>query len=238
MSHEPSTAEAVVGVQARFGLDETAAERLRRLIDALLAEPDPPTTIRSPVEIADRHLADSLVALELPVVRGVSRLVDVGSGAGFPGLPLAIALPGASVDLVEASRRKCDVIERLAAACGSGNARAVPARAESWGEGAGREAYDVVTARAVTRLTVLAEYAAPLLRLGGALVAWRGRRDRDEERVAAAAGERLGLVPTETRHVLPFAGAEERHLHVLVKRAPTPEGFPRRPGRAAKRPLG
>jgi 16S rRNA (guanine527-N7)-methyltransferase len=129
------------------------------------------------------------------------------------------------------------VIERLVAAGAIANARAIHERAETWAAGAGRDAYDLVTARAVASLAVLVEYAAPMLRAGGALVAWKGRRDPDEERAGTAAGELLGLSPAGVVSVTPFEAARERHLHVYSKTGPTPAGFPRRPGRAAKRPL-
>jgi 16S rRNA (guanine527-N7)-methyltransferase len=123
------------------------------------------------------------------------------------------------------------------------NARAVTARAEEWaglppGLGGGREAYDVVTARAVAPLAVLVEYAAPLLRAGGVLVAWKGARDAAEESGGAAAAERLGMAMRGVERVVPFEGAKHRHLHVFEKMSPTQEGFPRRAGRARKRPLG
>ncbi len=222
----------------RHRLPSECREGLVRLTRALDAEPDPPTAIRGTEAIVDRHLADSLEALRIQSVRDARRLADLGSGAGFPGLPLAIALPGVGVDLVEASRRKCEVIERLADASGAANARAVPVRAETWATGDGREAYDVVTARAVASLAVVAEYAAPLLQVGGCLVAWKGSRDRDEERAAAAAAEELGLEYAEVLPVKPFPAARDRHLHRFVKSGQTPSRFPRRPGRAAKRPLG
>ena len=182
-------------------------------------------------------MADSLVALELPAVREAVALADVGAGAGFPGLPLAVALPGARVDLIESQRRRADVIERLAAAAGLGNAQPVVARAEEWGAGEGREAYDVVAVRAVAALAVLAEYAAPLLREGGVLVAWKGARDPAEEFAGGSAAARLGLTAADVLAVKPYEGARNLHLHVFRKERPTPEGFPRRPGMAAKRPL-
>jgi 16S rRNA (guanine527-N7)-methyltransferase len=95
-----------------------------------------------------------------------------------------------------------------------------------------------VTARAVDSLAVLAEYAAPLLEAGGVLVAWKGARDRAEEEAGVAAAERLGLRVVDVLRVEPFPGARDRHLHVYEKAAPTPPGFPRRPGMARKRPLG
>jgi 16S rRNA (guanine527-N7)-methyltransferase len=229
--------DRVRGLAEVHGLPQSAADRLLRLARALAAEPDPPTTIRSPDEIVDRHLADSLAALDLPVVPGSRRLADIGSGAGFPGLPLAIALPNASVDLVEASRRTCDVIERLARGSGVANATAVTARVETWATVEGRAAYDAVTARAVGSLSVLVEYAAPLLAVDGELVAWKGRRNSDEERAGEAAAAQLGLEYAEVVPVMPFPEARDRHLHRFVKREPTPREYPRRPGRAVKRPL-
>lgn len=183
------------------------------------------------------HVADSLVGLEIPQLRRASSVADVGAGAGFPGLPLAAALCDARVDLVESSRRKCAVIDRLIAAAGLHNARSVASRAEEWAGGTGREAYASVTARAVASLAVLVEYAAPLLGPGGVLVAWKGARDPVEEAGGEAAGARLGFSPGEILRVWPFEGARDRHLHVYEKVGETPDDFPRRPGRAAKRPL-
>jgi 16S rRNA (guanine527-N7)-methyltransferase len=169
-------------------------------------------------------------------LREARAVADLGSGAGLPGLPLAIALPGADFALVESTQRKCAFIERAITVCDVRNARAVNARAEAWPEGVGR--FDAVTARALAPLAVVAEYAAPLLRLGGAAVVWRGRRDPADEAAAAAACAELGLEPSETRRVQPFPAAEHRYLHLMSKVMETPVRFPRRPGVAAKRPLG
>jgi 16S rRNA (guanine527-N7)-methyltransferase len=183
------------------------------------------------------HVADGLTGLEVEVLAQASSIADVGAGAGFPGLVLAAALPETPVDLIESTRRKCEVIDRLAAAGGIPNARSIPARVEEWAADAGGEAYGAVTARAVGPLAVLAEYAAPLLRQDGVLVAWKGARDPEEERAALTAATRLGLELEEVRRVAPFPEARERHLYVLRKTGPTPAGFPRRPGMAKKRPL-
>jgi len=228
--------ETFAGLAERYALPPGAVEQLAALLTALAADPHAPTTVRSPEEAVRVHVADSLVALELPEVHVARELADVGAGAGFPGLPLAIALPQARVALVESNARKCAFIRGAAEAAGVRNAIAVADRAESWTEGVGR--CDVVTARALAPLAVIAEYAAPLLRDGGLLVAWKGRRDADEERDAAAAAEQLGLAVEEVRPVIPYDGAEHRHLHLLRKVAPTPTRFPRRPGMARKRPLG
>jgi 16S rRNA (guanine527-N7)-methyltransferase len=152
-------------------------------------------------------------------------------------LALAIALPKAEVDLIESARRKCEVIDRLATAAGLRNTRSEPTRVEEWAADEGREAYDVVTARAVASLPVLVEYAAPLLHLGGSLVAWKGARDADEDAAGDAAAADVGLTLEEVRRVEPFPRAENRHLHVFTKVRPTSDRFPRRPGMARKRPL-
>jgi 16S rRNA G527 N7-methylase RsmG len=294
--------DRLIALGREHELDERSLVRLGALLAALAAEPDPPTTVRAPAAAVDAHVADSLSGLAVANLREARRIADLGSGAGFPGLVLAAARPLARVDLVESSRRKAALIDRLARVASIANARAVAARAEEWaaagssaelpladerpaaGSSAelppadepaaagpsaelppadepaaagppverpigdersltapvpagGRESYDAVTARAVAPLAVLVEYAAPLLRADGVLVAWKGARDPDEEAAGAAAAERVGLRTEDVRKVEPFAGAERRHLHVLRKVAPTPAGLPRRPGMARKRPL-
>jgi 16S rRNA (guanine527-N7)-methyltransferase len=231
-----ATKREVAGLVERYALPTPAGEQLSALLEALADDPHAPTTVRSPAEAVRTHLADSLVALELDVVAGAVRVADLGAGAGFPGLPLAIALPQAEVALVESNARKCGFIRAAAEAAQLANVAVVADRAESWETG--RDAHDLVTARALAPLAVLAEYAAPLLREGGALVAWKGRRDEQEERAAALAADELGLVMEAIVPVAPHPGADHRHLHVLRKVAPTPERFPRRPGIARKRPLG
>ena len=166
----------------------------------------------------------------------------MGAGAGFTGLVLALALPRAKVDLIESAGRKTAVIDRLIQAAELGNARSVTARVEDFARvpaplGGGREAYDAVTARAVGPLAVLVEYAAPLLRADGLLVAWKGARDEAEEAAGAAAAEKVGMAVKEVLPVQPYPASENRHLHVYRKIAPTPPEFPRRAGMARKRPL-
>lgn len=235
--------ETLEGLCRRFGLPEAAAGQFERLLAALAAEPDPHTTVAEPSAAVDAHLADSLSGLAVTELGRARRIADVGAGAGFPGLALAVALPEVQVDLIESAGRKTAVAARLIRAAELTNARAVTARAEEWARlpaalGGGREAYEVVTARAVAPLAVLVEYAAPLLSAGGVLVAWKGARDAAEEAGGAAAAERLQMAERGVERVMPFEGAENRHLHVFQKTGPTPEGFPRRPGTARKRPLG
>jgi len=194
--------------------------------------------VRQPSEAVDAHVADSLSGLEVAALREAGRMADIGAGAGFPGLVLAVALPRTAVDLVESARRKCEVISRLAVAAAAHNARSVAARAEEWGAREGAGQYGAVTARALASLPVLVEYAAPLLAQGGTFVAWKGVRDQDEELAGREAACKLGLQVVEVRRVQPFPAARDRHLHVFRKVAATPAGYPRRPGMARKRPLG
>ncbi|HET7454613.1 MAG TPA: 16S rRNA (guanine(527)-N(7))-methyltransferase RsmG [Solirubrobacterales bacterium] len=218
-------------------LDERARERLRTVLDLLAEE-------RASVSsVVDRrawqvHVVDSLTGLEVPELRAAERIADIGSGAGFPGLVLAVALPDARVDLIESVGRKCEFIRRAAAEAGIRNATVRNLRSEEWAAGEGREAYDAVTARAVGRLSTLAELASPLLGTNGVLVAWKGRRDADEERRLANASGDLAMAAEAVLDVGNRAGSEHRHLHVVRKTGPTPGNLPRRPGMAKKRPRG
>ncbi|MGI8749023.1 MAG: 16S rRNA (guanine(527)-N(7))-methyltransferase RsmG [Thermoleophilaceae bacterium] len=221
----------------RHRLDDHQHSQLELLLEGLAAEADPHTTVSGPGEAARIHLGDSLSILGLPAIAGAMRLADVGAGAGFPGLALAVALPSASVVLIESVARKCAVIARLARRAGVENATTLNARAEDHARAGGANRYGVVTARAVAPLGVLVEYAAPLLTLDGSLVAYKGRRDAGEEKAATRAARETGMELTDVRHVTPFEGARDRHLHVYRKVAPTPDRYPRRAGVARKRPL-
>jgi 16S rRNA (guanine527-N7)-methyltransferase len=223
---------------SRWGLPAAAAIAYERLLRLIETDPEAPTAVRNRGEATDVHLADSLAVLSLDSVELRGSIVDLGSGAGFPGLALAAARPDARFDLVEASRRKCGFLERAIEAAGFENARVVCMRAEEWAAAEGADRYDVALARALAPLPTLLEYAAPLMRVGGALVAWKGRRDASDEACAGRAAETLRMGEGEVTRVTPFLGAQNRHLHVYRKMAQTPAGYPRRPGMARKRPLG
>jgi len=167
-------------------------------------------------------------------VREAGSLADLGSGAGLPGLALALALPPARVTCVESVRRKAAFIEAAAEAMGLDNVEVRPVRVEEWA--AAR--LDAVCARALAPLAVLVEYAAPLLRVGGSLVAWKGAVGEEERAAGTAAAQEVGLAEREAVQVFPFPAARHRWLHVYEKVRETPERFPRRPGMAVKRPLG
>ncbi len=223
-------------LRGRHDLPAAAAETLGRILNIIETDEQAPTSVRESARAVDVHIADALVALEVDVVRTARRVVDLGAGAGIPGLPLATAIPGAAFALVESQSRKCAFIERAKAHAGLANVEVVCERVEQWP--AGIAAHDLAIARAVAAAPVVLEYAAPLLEVGGTLVEWRGRRDREEERRAEGAAAELGLVLREIRRVRPFPAATDHHLHVYLKVSPTPDRFPRRPGIARKRPLG
>lgn len=184
------------------------------------------------------HVTDSLTGLEVQELRSAERVADVGAGAGFPGLVLAIALPNAQVDLIESVGRKCEFIHRAIVAAEIPNAVVQNVRSEDWASAGGGEAYDAVTARAVGRLSTLAELASPLLKPNGVLVAWKGKRDPEEESQLIRASESLAMRPESMLDVGDRAGSKHRHLHVIRKIGPTPSDLPRRPGVAKKRPKG
>ena len=230
--------ETVLDAVREFGLPDRTSDQFALLLNALAAEPDPHTTVSNPADALDVHVRDSLAALRIEAVTGAAAIVDIGAGAGFPGLPLAIALPHARVDLLEAASRKCAVVGRLAAAAEVSNARAVHTRAEDWGRGPGAAVYDLATARAVGPLAVLAEYAAPLLRVGGTLVAWKAAVEAHEDAAGRAAARELGLEVAPPLAVTPYAGARRLHLYLYSKVRETPPRFPRKAGLARKRPLG
>jgi 16S rRNA (guanine527-N7)-methyltransferase len=170
-------------------------------------------------------LGEALAGREL-VERGP--LVDVGSGGGSPGIPLAAVLPEVQVALLESNRRKCDFLRIQAAAFA--NVSVVCARAEEHGRGAGRDAYGTAVAQALAPPAVALEWCLPLVAVGGRAVLYMGEPGPGLDRVADRLGGGAPLA-----HAVP--GSERRHLVVVEKLESTPEEFPRRPGAARKRPL-
>jgi 16S rRNA (guanine527-N7)-methyltransferase len=171
-------------------------------------------------------VTDALAALDL-VQKGP--VVDVGSGGGSPGVPLAVARPDLEFVLLESQRRKCAFLERVTSDIA--NVRVVCARAEDHARGEGRDAYATAVARALAAPPVAAEWCLPLVAPGGLLVLYTGEPATD--RVAAVAA-RLGASPPKVVRVV---GSDRRHLVLVRKAGPTPPQFPRRPGLARKRPL-
>ena len=213
-----------------------AAGLLSRPLEILLdrlEDPAAPTTVHDREEARRVHVQDSLVAASCLPARG--QIADLGSGAGVPGLVLAVAHPAAMHVLVESVGKKVAFIRSTAAAMGLDNVEVVQARAEEWHAGIGT--CDAVCARALASLAVLCEYAAPLLVMGGRAVFWKGTVSEDEERDGRFAAHELGLRVVGVEPVEPFPGSQRRTLWVFQKITETPGRYPRRPGMAVKRPL-
>jgi 16S rRNA (guanine527-N7)-methyltransferase len=242
MHGSASSDAALERLAATHGLDEPQRETLGRYVELLLGwRRGNVTGLSEPVAVVDTLIGDSLALLSVPPLRERAGWLDLGAGAGVPGIPLAVALPDAEVTLLDSAVKKCAFLEEAVAVCGlADRARVVCARSEGYASAGapGRDAFGVVLARAVAELPVLVELAAPLLAEGGVLLASKTRRALAAEGPDAdAAAARCGLA-AEPPVLLPESPLDDAVCAVFRKMAPTPEWLPRREGRAAKRPLG
>ncbi|TBH21249.1 16S rRNA (guanine(527)-N(7))-methyltransferase RsmG [Thermus thermamylovorans] len=196
------------------------------------------TALRGEEEVVVKHFLDSLSLLTLPLFEGPLRILDLGTGAGFPGLPLKIVRPELEVVLLDATRKKVAFVAQAVAALGLKGAYPLWGRAEELAHRPEhREAYGRVVARAVASLCVLAELGLPFLALGGYLVAQKGPRVWQETAPLPRALDLLGGRLDGVHSLrLPFTG-EERNLVLLAKVGPCPARYPRRPGVPEKHPL-
>ncbi|HOJ01774.1 MAG TPA: 16S rRNA (guanine(527)-N(7))-methyltransferase RsmG [Anaerolineaceae bacterium] len=196
------------------------------------------TAIRSPEEIETRHFMDSLSLLPVIQQHKAHSLIDIGSGAGFPGIPLKIADPSLHVVLVESVEKKAAFCRHIIQTLGLENAEVVTERAEALGQNKRyREQFDCAVARAVAALPVLLEYLLPLVRLGGIAIAQKSTSVDDEvlqarNACAVLGGGEMHIEPV----VIPGVDAE-RNLVVIEKIKSTPAVYPRRVGLPAKKPL-
>ncbi|MSX02830.1 MAG: 16S rRNA (guanine(527)-N(7))-methyltransferase RsmG [Actinobacteria bacterium] len=234
---ELTVAERCRELTDRFGIPRRSSEKLNALLKLVLTGPSSLTNVRDPNQATEIHIADSLAGLAIPELRAAERIADLGSGGGFPGLVLAIALPDAEVTLVESAERKADFLRETAEALTLENVVVVAQRAELWALEA--RAQDVVTSRALAAMPILLEYAAPLLQVGGSLVAWKGNLTEEERADGAFAAAELQMSEPEEVEVPAdlVRGADRRELVTSTKLAATPDRYPRRPGIARKRPL-
>ena len=191
------------------------------------------TGITEDTQVAKLHLLDSLTVLASADLRGKS-LIDVGCGAGFPGVPLAIACPEAKITLLDSLAKRMNWLETVVPALGIENARCVTARAEEEVTKC-RETYDYATSRAVARLNILLELTAPYVRVGGAVLAMKGSAAREELAEAKNAIQQLGLKLEEVRDFT-IDGAVHSVI-VLRKVKSTPARFPRRYSKIKQAPL-
>ena len=225
-----------------LGLAPEKAAALARYAAMIRAERDRSALVsRGSVEaIEQRHFAESLALLRALEERGLllSPALDIGSGAGFPGLPIKIARPGLGLTLLESNEKKAAFLERVIAELSLDGVSVLTARAEEAGRlPEHRAAYALVLARAVAPLRVLAELALPFLAVGGVLAAPKGSAAPREVREAKAALEKLGGAVEETVRLETPAQERAPTLVIVRKTGETPERYPRRAGIPRKRPL-
>jgi 16S rRNA (guanine527-N7)-methyltransferase len=199
------------------------------------------TAVTAPAAMASRHVLDSLAAVPLLAAGGAGgdgtvRVIDLGSGGGYPGLPLAVAMPAARVTLVDSVGKKAAFLEAAVGATGLGDRlRVRAARAEELATAP--ERWDVATARAVGAVAELVELALPLLRVGGRLVAWKRGELADEMAAAGRAAASMGGSKPVVHPIAPGIPDLEGHVLVEVRKVgSTPRGYPRDPGRRRRDP--
>ena len=186
----------------------------------------------------ERHLDDALGLALIRQPRPQERWADLGSGAGLPGLPLAVAYQATSFTMIDAQRRRLDWVAATATALGLANVTVVHARLEDYGQGPARQSFDMATARALGPLPVVAELGLPLLRTGGQLLVPRGRPEADELEQATVACEQLGGRLDDVTPNLSSPIDRVGFVVIMAKIAATSPRFPRRSGVPARTPLG
>ncbi|MBQ3111827.1 MAG: 16S rRNA (guanine(527)-N(7))-methyltransferase RsmG [Firmicutes bacterium] len=215
---------------------EISEQQLEKLWQHWCAVKEAPfnlTAIKDDREAAEKHYLDSIAAL--PQIPAGELWCDIGTGAGFPGLVLAVMRPEQRILLLESNGKKCGFLTDMAAKLGLSKVEVLNSRAETAAK-TRRDSIDVVMARAVSHVSVLAEYAAPLLRLQGTLVCYKGPGYAQELSESKAALMKLGMKAGAQAELL-LPNGEQRIIGKLVKHAPTPKAYPRREGMAENKPL-
>lgn len=195
------------------------------------------TAITEPFDVATKHFADSLYGL--PWIGEQAHIIDVGTGAGFPGIPLKIAKPGCSLTLLDSLNKRLNFLNAVISALNLTKTETIHARAEDGGAKKSplRESFDVSVSRAVSQLNVLAEYCLPYVKVGGVFLAYKGSDTTEEHN---AAKEAIRLLGGETEEIVPYTIARTDVTHSIIvirKVRPTPEQYPRQQGKIAKQPL-
>ena len=242
MADARTTENSIKEFREKFG--EQAAEKLLAYMDRILEinEHINLTAVRDRDEAVQKHLVDSLVCVDLPEYMEAKSVLDMGTGGGFPGVPLAIVSEGKDFTLVDSLLKRLKIIDGLAEELEISNVKTVHARAEDIGQSAkDRENYDVVVSRAVASLDVLAEWCLPLVKVGGYMIAYKGENVSRETSEAGKAIELLGGKIERIDRVDEARGTSEEisgHALVVIKKIKnTPKKYPRKAGEARKAPI-
>ena len=196
------------------------------------------TALTAPEDVAVKHIIDSLTAYDATLFDGARTLIDVGTGAGLPGIPLAVYAPHLTVTLLDSLNKRVRFLTEVTAAMGLQNVRCIHARAEEAARTAEhRAAYDIAVSRAVARLPVLLEYTLPFVRVGGTLLALKGRAYAEEQKEARRAAEVLGGGRITARPVHLPGLDDVRAILTVTKERQTPAAYPRGGGAPTRRPL-
>ena len=218
----------------KLGLSLEASDRLCAFGEAVVEQNKVMnlTAITEPAQVAKLHLLDSVSLLTLESLSG-KRMIDVGCGAGFPGVPVKIACPGVKLTLLDSMGKRMAWLEEVLSTLGV-EAECITARAEE-AITERRESYDIATSRAVARLNILLELTAPYVKVGGKVLAMKGGAAREELQEAQNAVRSLGL---EVERIVDFPEVENGHTVIVFKKiAPTPRQYPRRFAKIKQSPL-
>jgi len=196
------------------------------------------TAITEPKEVAIKHIIDSITAYDKNLFQEGTTVIDVGTGAGFPGLPLKIFCPGIKLTLMDSLNKRIKFLQTVVEELGLDGVECVHARAE---EGARnkkyREAFDIAVSRAVARLPILCEYCLPFVKKGGHFIALKGMQYNDEAAEAVKAIKVMGGSKTEIRPVKLPELDDKRAVITITKTMPTPKAYPRKAGTPIKNPI-
>ena len=196
------------------------------------------TALTAPNDVAVKHIIDSLTAYDAPLFDAAEALIDVGTGAGLPGIPLAVYAPHIEVTLMDALAKRVRFLTEVTRAMHLTNVRCIHARAEEAARAKEHRAhYDIAVSRAVARMPVLLEYTLPFVRVGGSVLALKGRAYAEDAAEARGAAERLGGGAIAARPVQLPGLDDVRAILTVVKERPTPKAYPRRAGQPEQCPL-
>lgn len=225
---------------AGFVLSERQTEQFRQYFELLIDwnQRINLTAIEDPVDVVDKHFIDSVLTMKVSGSLAGKRLIDVGTGAGFPGVPLKIMAPELSLCLFDSLQKRINFLTELCSSLDFSGVEMVHGRAEEFGRNSDyREQYDLATARAVAKLPVLAELCLPFVKVGGVFIALKGPELEQELNESKKALQEMGGKIMRVENIKLGHDQYERNLVVVEKMKPTPKKYPRKAGTPQKSPI-